>query len=65
MEKNWRFPEIDHDYSHRCPNYRFYKGRSLCIIFKRDCSGWKLTCAMRGITVDKKLYDLWKEKGYI
>lgn len=64
-EDDWKFPEIDHNKNHKCPNVRFYKGRNLCIIFKKPCSGWILSCMIRGMTVNKKLYDVWKQRGYI
>ena len=63
--ENWKFPEIDRDMSHKCPNVRFHKGKKVCIIFKRTCSGWSLRCALRGMKVKARLYNLWKEKGYI
>ena len=63
--ESWKFPEIDTNLDNRCPNMRTYKGKKLCIILKKVCSGWSLQCALRGMKVGAKLYNLWKDRGYL
>jgi len=65
LKEDWKFPPIDKDMNKKCPNVRFYKGKNLCIVFKKICTGWKLNCALRGMKVNLKLYNLWKSKGWI